>query len=64
MKCSHGATVGQLDADAVMYMRQRGLSEAQARRLQIEGFVCDIVSAEDEIGVALAEVLTDKLERL
>ncbi len=64
VKCSHGATVGQLDADAVMYMRQRGLSEAQARRLQIEGFVCDIVSAEDEIGVALAEVLTDKLERL
>ena len=64
VKCSHGATVGQLDADAVMYMRQRGLSEAQARRLQIEGFVCDIVSAEDEIGGALAEVLTDKLERL
>lgn len=64
VKCSHGATVGQLDADAVMYMRQRGLSEAQARRLQIEGFVCDIVSAEDVIGGALAEVLTDKLERL
>ena len=64
VKCSHGATVGQLDSDAVMYMRQRGLSEAQARRLQIEGFVRDIVSAEEWLGGAAAEVLTDKLERL
>lgn len=43
VKCSHGATVGQMDADAILYMRQRGLSEAQARRLQIEGFVGDVV---------------------
>lgn len=43
VKCSHGATVGQMDAEAVLYMRQRGLSEAQARRLQIEGFVGDVV---------------------
>lgn len=64
VKCSHGATVGQLDSDAVMYMRQRGLSEAQARRLQIEGFVRDIVSADEGLGGALAEVLTDKLETL
>ena len=37
VKCSHGATVGQMDAEAILYMRQRGLSEADARRLQIEG---------------------------
>ena len=43
VKCSHGATVGQMDAEAILYMRQRGLSEAQARRLQIEGFVGDVV---------------------
>ena len=41
---SHGATVGQMDAEAILYMRQRGLSEAQARRLQIEGFVGDVVT--------------------
>ena len=34
VKCSHGATVGQLDDDAILYMRQRGLSEAQAPRLR------------------------------
>ena len=43
VKCSHGATVGQMDSEAVLYMRQRGLSEVQARRLQIEGFVGDVV---------------------
>ncbi len=43
VKCSHGATMGQMDSDAILYMRQRGLDEAQARRVQIEGFVTDIV---------------------
>ena len=64
VKCSHGATVGQLDDDAILYMRQRGLSEAQARRLQIEGFVRDIVSQAGSMGEALAEMLTEKLEEL
>ena len=64
VKCSHGATVGQLDGEAVLYMRQRGLSEQQARRLQIEGFVNDIVLAAGEIGEVLAEELTAKLETL
>ena len=64
VKCSHGATVGQMDSEAILYMRQRGLSEAQARALQIEGFVRDIVSQAGSMGEALAEVLTEKLEEL
>lgn len=43
VKCSHGATVGRMDDEAILYMRQRGLSEAVARRLQIEGFAGDVV---------------------
>lgn len=43
VKCSHGATVGQLDDEAVFYMRQRGLSEQEARALQMTGFVNDIL---------------------
>lgn len=43
VKCSHGATVGRQDGDAVYYMRQRGLSEEQARGLQLAGFVNDII---------------------
>lgn len=44
VKCSHGATVGQMNDDAVFYMRQRGLSEEQARGLQLTGFVNDVIS--------------------
>lgn len=43
VRCSHGATVGQMDDDAVYYMRQRGLSETEARGLQLAGFVNDII---------------------
>ncbi len=44
VKCSHGATVGQMNSDAILYMRQRGLSEELAQKLQLEGFAEDIVS--------------------
>ncbi len=43
VKCSHGATVGQMDDQALFYMRQRGLSDADARRLQIQGFASHII---------------------
>ncbi len=42
VKCSHGATVGQLDPEAVWYMRQRGIDVDSARRLQLEGFIKDV----------------------
>ena len=66
VKCSHGATVGQMDSDAILYMRQRGLSLTDAKRLQIEGFVDDVVlhsvvAGSEEI---LAELLAEKLNRL
>lgn len=66
VKCSHGATVGQMDADAILYMRQRGLSEAQARRLQIEGFVGDIARrcGEEPLGEAMLALAAEKLETI
>ena len=66
VKCSHGATVGQMDAEAVYYMRQRGLSEAEARRLQIEGFVGDIVRrcGIEPLGEALLEAVAAKMKRM
>ena len=66
VKCSHGATVGQMDDEAVLYMRQRGLSLATAKRLQIEGFVSDVVlhAAIDECRDVLIDVLQHKLEKL
>lgn len=43
VKCNHGATIGRLDPEAIYYMRQRGIGIEAAKRLQIEGFIDDIV---------------------
>lgn len=66
VKCTHGATVGQMDADAILYMRQRGLSEAQARRLQIEGFVGEVIRrcGIEPLCEVLMKLAAAKMERL
>jgi Fe-S cluster assembly protein SufD len=43
VKCAHGATVGQLDADEVFYLRSRGLSDATARNLLTYAFGAEII---------------------
>lgn len=43
VKCSHGATTGQLDEEPLFYLRSRGLSEAQARMLLMQAFVNEAV---------------------
>lgn len=43
VKCTHGAAVGQLDAEAVFYLRSRGLGDADARRLLIHAFAADVL---------------------
>ena len=44
VKCSHGATVGQINDASIYYMRQRGLSESHARKLLMQGFINDVVT--------------------
>ena len=44
VKCTHGAAVGQLDQDAVFYLRSRGLDLAEARRLLIHAFAGDVLN--------------------
>ena len=41
--CSHGAAAGELDEDALFYLRARGIAPAEARALLIEGFLDDVV---------------------
>jgi len=45
VKCSHGATVGELDADQLFYLRSRGLPLPEARALLIEAFLADALEA-------------------
>lgn len=58
VKCSHGATVGQLDESAVFYMRQRGLSLKEARMLLMFAFAGEVI---DSIKL---EPLKERLHRL
>lgn len=66
VKCSHGATAGQLNDDALFYLRSRGVDEATARRLLIEAFVADALEEVSwlpmraRLGESVAEWMTPK----
>jgi len=51
VKCSHGATVGELDENAVFYLRARGIGHAEARQMLVEGFIEDLIGAVDDPAV-------------
>jgi len=44
VKCTHGATVGQLSEDALFYLRARGIGRDEARALLVKAFASDVVS--------------------
>lgn len=56
VKCSHGATVGELDADHLFFLRSRGIPEAQAKAILVEAFLTEAVEAvaDEAIRAALA----------
>ena len=58
VKCSHGATVGQLDQQALFYMLTRGIPEAEARLLLTIAFMSDVID-----GIRI-EPLRDRLRHL
>ena len=58
VKCSHGSTVGQLNDAALFYMRQRGITEREARLLLQQAFVTEVID-----NIAL-EPLRDRLRYL
>ncbi|WP_019645939.1 Fe-S cluster assembly protein SufD [Novispirillum itersonii] len=61
VKCSHGAATGELDEDALFYLRARGLDADTARSLLIEGFLDDVVElVADE---PLRDALTAKIHQ-
>ena len=43
VKCSHGATTGQIDENALFYLRSRGISEKEARMLLMLAFTNDVI---------------------
>lgn len=63
VKCTHGATVGQLDEESLFYLRSRALSEAQARQLLIHAFAADLLGhiKIDAVRRQLDTLLTERL---
>ena len=53
VKCTHGATVGQLDEEGMFYLRSRGIPEKRARDLLVFAFASDLVT-----GVAIPSLKT------
>ncbi len=58
VKCSHGATVGQLDQEAMFYLRSRGICERSARQLLMYAFANEVVQR-----IAI-EPLRDRIDHL
>lgn len=49
VKCAHGSTIGQLDADMVFYLRARGIDAERARNVLVYAFASELV---DRVGIA------------
>ena len=65
VKCSHGATVSQLEPEEIFYLRSRGLSEADSSQLLIDAFAAEIIahipvqSLRDKITQTLVEKINN-----
>ena len=63
VKCSHGAAIGQLQEDAVFYLRSRGISEKEAGRILSQGFAREVIerSGLEYLKEPLLELVNGKL---
>ncbi|KQR95332.1 Fe-S cluster assembly protein SufD [Chryseobacterium sp. Leaf180] len=64
VKCSHGCTVGQLNKDALFYLRARGISKKEAQALLLYAFANDAIQNIDiePLKVKIEKLLAEKLE--
>ena len=64
VKCSHGCTVGQLDKDALFYLRARGISKKEAQALLLYAFSNDAMQNIDiePLRIKVSKLLAEKLE--
>lgn len=58
--CAHGSAIGELDRDALFFLRSRGLSEAAARHLLVAGFIEQITGHIEDMG--LQEIMRGLIE--
>lgn len=61
VKCSHGSTIGQLDPEALFYLRARGISESEGRSLLVNAFAFDV--AEKIENPEIRELLENEISK-
>ncbi len=64
VKCSHGATIGQLDMDSLFYLKARGIGEETARKILLHAFASDVIKSikVEPIRNYVEEILTSKFD--
>jgi Fe-S cluster assembly protein SufD len=64
VKCSHGATIGQMDKNALFYLKSRGLDDATAKQIMFQAFVGEVIERVkiESLKTYLLEKLHDKFE--
>jgi len=65
VKCTHGATIGQLDEKALFYLRTRGLNQKEAQRLLMRAYVGEIIDniSNGEIRTRMMNIVLDRLPK-
>lgn len=65
VRCTHGATSGQVDADELFYLRTRGISVPVAQRLIVTGFLNEVIQRLDQPPIAahLHQLIEEKFSR-
>jgi len=64
VKCTHGATIGQLNAESIFYLRARGIGADNARRMLIHAFAGEIIARvkHEAVREKLDKLVWDRLE--
>ncbi len=65
VKCSHGATIGQMDDDAKFYLKSRGIGEEVSKGLLLHAFASDVVTSIkiDSVRNYIEEIITKKFNQ-
>ena len=63
VKCSHGCTIGQLDDEALFYLRSRGIPKKEAKALMMYAFANNVLESVriPELKVRINKIIADKL---
>ena len=66
VRCTHGATIGQLDDQAIWYLRARGIPLARARRMLVHAFAGEIIDRIEHPNIrkSLDDLVWEQLEAL